>query len=154
MRQKVAEGAQRAGRDPSAVPFALYIRVCVDDDEDAARRARISLSDPWDFGFLAEMVEAWGFRMMQERGSFADRGEVARRWFDDEYAPVSEMLRSGDLIERGETDAEAYMRVAGQRYLLLRTHEWSDDVLDRLRRTDKRKQRRRLPPPRRRRRRI
>jgi len=121
---------------------------------DAARRARITLSDPWDFGFLAEMVEAWGFRMMQERGSFADRAEVARRWFDDEYAPVSEMLRSGDLIERGETDAEAYMRVAGQRYLLLRTHEWSDDVLERLRRTDKRKQRRRLPPQRRRRRRT
>ena len=122
---------------------------------DAPRRARIALSDPWDFGFLAEMVEAWGFRMMQERGSFADRAEVARRWFDDEYAPVSEMLRSGELIERGETDAEAYMRVAGQRYLLLRTHEWSDDVIERLRRSDnKRKQRRRLPPPRRRRRHI
>src|SRR3954453_13798578 len=70
---------------------------------DAERRRRIALSDPWDFGLLAEMVEAWGFRRMQERGSFADRAEVARRWFDDEYAPVSEMLRSGELIERGET---------------------------------------------------
>jgi hypothetical protein len=119
---------------------------------DAERRARIKLSDPWDFGLLAEMVEAWGFRMMQERGHFADRPEVARRWFDDEYAPVSEMLRAGDLIERGETDAEAYMRVAGQRYVLLRTHEWSDEVLDRLRRTDKK--RRRLPPRRRRARRV
>jgi hypothetical protein len=119
---------------------------------DAERRRAISLSDPWDFGLLAEMVEAWGFRMMQERGHFADRPEVARRWFDDEYAPVSEMLRSGDLIERGETDAEAYMRVAGQRYVLLRTHEWSDEVLDRLRRTDKK--RRRLPPRRRRARRV
>src|ERR1700754_2461720 len=114
---------------------------------DAERRERIKLSDPWDFGLLAEMVEAWGFRMMQERGHYADRPEVARRWFDDEYVPVSEMLRSGGLIERGETDAEAYMRVAGQRYLLLRTHEWADDVLDRLRRTDKK--RRRLPPRRR-----
>ncbi len=119
---------------------------------DAERRAAISLSDPWDFGFLAEMVEAWGFRMTQERGHFADRPEVARRWFDDEYAPVSEMLRTGDLVERGETDAEAYMRVAGQRYVLLRTHEWSDEVLDRLRRTDKK--RRRLPPRRRRARRV
>jgi hypothetical protein len=122
---------------------------------DAERRAAIKLSDPWDFGMLAEMVEAWGFRMMQERGHFADRPEVARRWFEDEYLPVSEMLRTGGLIERGETDAEAYMRVAGQRYLLLRTHEWSDDVIERLRRSDnKRKQRRRLPPPRRRRRHI
>src|SRR3954453_13204537 len=119
---------------------------------DAERRGKIVLSDPWDFGMLAEMVEAWGFRLMQERGHFADRPEVARRWFDDEYVPVSEMLRAGDLIERGETDAEAYMRVAGQRYVLLRTHEWSDEVLDRLRRTDKK--RRRLPPRRRRARRV
>src|SRR4051794_7477170 len=57
---------------------------------NAERRQRISLGDPWDFGHLAEMVEAWGFRMMQERGHFADRPEVARRWFDEEYTPVSE----------------------------------------------------------------
>lgn len=38
-RQRVAEGARAAGRDPSAVPFAQYIRVCVDEDADAARRA-------------------------------------------------------------------------------------------------------------------
>ena len=117
---------------------------------DRERRAKIALSDPWDFGMLAEMVEAWGFRMMQERGHYADRPEVARRWFDEEYTPVSEMLEAGGLIEREETPADAYMRVAGQRYLLLRTHEWSDEVLDRLRRTSKRNHR--LPPKRRRRR--
>jgi alkanesulfonate monooxygenase SsuD/methylene tetrahydromethanopterin reductase-like flavin-dependent oxidoreductase (luciferase family) len=39
MRQHVAEGAQRAGRDPAEVPFSQYIRVCIDADEDAARRA-------------------------------------------------------------------------------------------------------------------
>jgi alkanesulfonate monooxygenase SsuD/methylene tetrahydromethanopterin reductase-like flavin-dependent oxidoreductase (luciferase family) len=39
MRQYVAEGARRAGRDPVDVPFAQYIRVCCDHDEDAARRA-------------------------------------------------------------------------------------------------------------------
>src|SRR3954452_1831989 len=119
---------------------------------DAERRRRIALSDPWDFGLLAEMGESWGFRMMRGRGRFPARPEVPRRWFDDEYVPVSEMLRGGDLIERGETDAEAYMRVAGQRYVLLRTHEWSDEVLDRLRRSDKK--RRRLPPRRRRARRV
>jgi hypothetical protein len=118
---------------------------------DPERRAKIALSDPWDFGMLAEMVEAWGFRMMQERGHYADRPEVARRWFDEEYTPVSNMLESGGLTERGETPADAYMRVAGQRYLLLRTHEWSDEVLARLRRTEKRGGHR-LPPKRRRRR--
>ncbi len=115
-----------------------------------SQRERISLSDPWEFGWLAEMVEAWGFRMMQERGHFADRREVAARWFEQEYVPVSDMLEEGGLTERGETEAEAYMRLAGQRYLLLRTHEWSDDVVRRLRSDDKR----RRAPRRSRRRRI
>jgi alkanesulfonate monooxygenase SsuD/methylene tetrahydromethanopterin reductase-like flavin-dependent oxidoreductase (luciferase family) len=39
LREQVAEGARRAGRQPADVPFAQYIRVCVDEDEDAARRA-------------------------------------------------------------------------------------------------------------------
>jgi alkanesulfonate monooxygenase SsuD/methylene tetrahydromethanopterin reductase-like flavin-dependent oxidoreductase (luciferase family) len=39
MREYVADGARRAGRDPAEVPFALYIRVCIDEDEEAARRA-------------------------------------------------------------------------------------------------------------------
>jgi hypothetical protein len=116
---------------------------------NAEQRKRISLSDPWDFGWLAEMVEAWGFRMMQERGHFADRYEVAKRWFEHEYGPVSEMLEEGGLTERGETEAEAYMRLAGQRYLLLRTHEWSDEVVDRLR-GGRDKKGRRLPRRRRR----
>ena len=38
------------------------------------------------------------------------------------------MLREADLLGAG-TEAEAYMRVAEQRYRLLRTHEWSDEVL-------------------------
>jgi alkanesulfonate monooxygenase SsuD/methylene tetrahydromethanopterin reductase-like flavin-dependent oxidoreductase (luciferase family) len=38
-RERVADGARKAGRDPAAVRIAEYIRVCVDDDEDAARRA-------------------------------------------------------------------------------------------------------------------
>jgi alkanesulfonate monooxygenase SsuD/methylene tetrahydromethanopterin reductase-like flavin-dependent oxidoreductase (luciferase family) len=38
-RERVAEGARKAGRDPNAVEIVEYVRVCVDDDEDAARRA-------------------------------------------------------------------------------------------------------------------
>jgi alkanesulfonate monooxygenase SsuD/methylene tetrahydromethanopterin reductase-like flavin-dependent oxidoreductase (luciferase family) len=38
-RARVDEGAARAGRDPGAVPVAMYIRVCVDDDVAAARQA-------------------------------------------------------------------------------------------------------------------
>ena len=43
-----------------------------------------------------------------------------------------DMLREADLIGSG-TETEAYMRVAGLRYLLLRTHEWNDEVVERLR---------------------
>ncbi|TAK20454.1 MAG: LLM class flavin-dependent oxidoreductase [Chloroflexota bacterium] len=38
-RERIAEGARAAGRDPSAVPITQYIRVCVDEDVPAARRA-------------------------------------------------------------------------------------------------------------------
>jgi hypothetical protein len=42
------------------------------------------------------------------------------------------MLREADLLGRG-TETEAYMRVVTLRYLLLRTHEWDDEVIERLR---------------------
>jgi hypothetical protein len=109
-------------------------------------RPRLVVSDPWDYGVLAEAVEAWGFRAMQERHTFMDRGEVARHWYTDEYLPVTEMLRHGHLIAEGETETDAYLRVAADRYRVLRTHEWSDEVLDELRRSDiKRRRRRRAP---------
>jgi alkanesulfonate monooxygenase SsuD/methylene tetrahydromethanopterin reductase-like flavin-dependent oxidoreductase (luciferase family) len=38
-RELVANGARAAGRDPSEVAMIEYIRICVDDDVDAARRA-------------------------------------------------------------------------------------------------------------------
>jgi 5,10-methylenetetrahydromethanopterin reductase len=38
-RERVAEGAARAGRGPDDVPIVMYVRVCVDDDVAAARQA-------------------------------------------------------------------------------------------------------------------
>jgi alkanesulfonate monooxygenase SsuD/methylene tetrahydromethanopterin reductase-like flavin-dependent oxidoreductase (luciferase family) len=38
-RELVAAGARRAGREPGSVPLTMYIRVCIDDDLAAARRA-------------------------------------------------------------------------------------------------------------------
>jgi alkanesulfonate monooxygenase SsuD/methylene tetrahydromethanopterin reductase-like flavin-dependent oxidoreductase (luciferase family) len=37
-RERVSEGAEMAGRSPSEVTIGQYIRVCVDEDPDAARR--------------------------------------------------------------------------------------------------------------------
>ena len=42
------------------------------------------------------------------------------------------MLREADLIG-DQTEAEAYARIVSLRYLLLRTHDWDEDVLERLR---------------------
>ena len=38
-RERIDEGAARAGRDPGSVPMTMYIRVCIDDDVAAARQA-------------------------------------------------------------------------------------------------------------------
>jgi hypothetical protein len=95
-------------------------------------RDRIQLSDEWRYAALAEAVEAWGFRNIQQRGELLSRAEVAEAWFEDEYKPVVEMLREADLVRRG-TETEAYMRVAHLRYLILRTHDWDDAVIEAVR---------------------
>ncbi|HYI35972.1 MAG TPA: hypothetical protein VEX39_05180 [Thermoleophilaceae bacterium] len=94
--------------------------------------ARIELSDEWRYAGLAEGVEAWGFRAMQARQEPMTRDEVAQAWFDDEYVPVVEMLREADLLGQG-TETEAYIRVVTLRFLTLGTHEWTEEVLERLR---------------------
>jgi hypothetical protein len=94
--------------------------------------AQIVCTDPWGYAQLGEAVEAWGFRCMQDEHRFLDRAEVARRWFSDEYTPVVRMLRTADLIG-SQTEAEAYMCIAGERYRLIRSHEWNDEVIERLR---------------------
>lgn len=93
---------------------------------------RIQLAKGFDYGILAEGVEAWGFRAMQARGKFLDREQVAELWFREEYAPVTRMMREADLCGRG-SETEAYLRVVSLRYLLLRTHDWDDEVIERLR---------------------
>lgn len=99
----------------------------------AGARERIRLSSGSWYAGLAEGVEAWGFRAMQQDGEFMRRGEVARAWFEEEYLPVVELLRDADLIAERATETEAYIRVTSLRYLLLRTHDWDEEVLERLR---------------------
>jgi hypothetical protein len=97
-------------------------------------RGRIRLSDEWRYAALAEAVEAWAFRASQTRQEALSRQEAAELWFRDEYVPVVEMLREAELIPKNVTDTEAYMKVAHLRYLLLRTHDWDDAVIDAIRR--------------------
>ncbi|MDX6727482.1 MAG: hypothetical protein QOK49_2287 [Baekduia sp.] len=95
-------------------------------------RERVRPSDPWAFADLAENIEAWGWRWTQEHNEVMNRRQLARRWYEEEYVPVVTMLRDAGMLGRG-TEADAYLRVGADRYRLLRTHEWSEDVLARLR---------------------
>ena len=114
----VMKSYQRLFMDRVPLPEAAY--------------AKLACTDPWSYAELGENVEAWGFRCMQAERQYLDRDQIARRWFTEEFTPVVRMLRAADLVGPG-TDAEAYMRVASQRYRLMRTHEWNDEVIERLR---------------------
>jgi hypothetical protein len=98
----------------------------------AVAMAKIIVTDPWSYAELGEAVEAWGYRRMQDTGQFSDRAETARHWFAEEYQPVVRMMRDADLIGQ-RTEAEAYLRVATERYRLILAHEWSDEIVERLR---------------------
>ena len=100
----------------------------------AERAARIVLPNPWKYAELAENVEAWGFRTMQAERAFLPREDVADRWFTTEYEPVVAAARAVGLAPN-HTDAELYVWIAADRYRLIRRHEWSDDVFERVRET-------------------
>ncbi|MGH2990303.1 MAG: chromosome partitioning protein ParB [Solirubrobacterales bacterium] len=123
-----------AGLDLADLPLKSHERVFYERVPlPPAARSRIQLSDPWDYANLAEGVEAWGFRAMQGTGEFMTRQEVADAWFREDYEPIVATLRDEGMIgEASET--EAYMRVVADRYLLMRTHDWDERVLERLQR--------------------
>lgn len=96
-------------------------------------RDKIELADPWAYAELGEGVEAWGARFMHHEGKYFDREQIAERWYTEEYRPVVRMIEQAELLGSG-TQTEAYMRIARERYRLMRTHEWNDEVINRLRR--------------------
>jgi hypothetical protein len=94
-------------------------------------RPEIVVNDPFDYARLAQHIEAWGFRMIQDRQEPIGRRELAFQWLETEYRPVVAMLREADLIG-DRTDTEAYLQISAERYRLLRTHRWDEDVIARL----------------------
>jgi hypothetical protein len=97
----------------------------------AALRDRIQLSDEWRYAQLATLIEAWGLRASHDREQLLSRAEIAEAWFREEYEPVVEVLSEAGIGGAG-TETERYLRIATLRYLLLQTHEWTDDVVERL----------------------
>ena len=85
-RERIAEGAAKAGRDPSEINVAEYIRICVDDDVDAAR---IALAK-------ATMGYALGASVPTERErQLGYRAHFERMGFTDELASLDEMRKKG-----------------------------------------------------------
>ncbi len=117
---------------PSDLPLKSHERVFFERVPlPPQARGKIVLSNPWDYAVLAEGVEAWGFRAMQEHGELHDRRDTAALWLEHEYEPVVAMLREADLIKEC-TETEAYMKIVTDRYRLLRTHRWDDEILQRV----------------------
>ena len=95
-REIVAEGARSAGRDPSEVAIIEYIRICVDDDEDAARRAYVKA--------------LMGYAMARPGVSkeLGYRGHFARMGFDEQLTELEERRDRGapddELVENFPVD--------------------------------------------------
>lgn len=73
-RERIAGGAARMGRDPSGIKVVEYIRVCVDDDEDTARRALAKATMGYALGATVptERERQLGYRAHFERMGFAN----------------------------------------------------------------------------------
>ncbi|HEV8151838.1 MAG TPA: hypothetical protein VGP78_02850, partial [Solirubrobacteraceae bacterium] len=94
-------------------------------------RDRIELKDEWRYAQLANHVESWGLRASYARERLMSRAEIAEAWFRDEYEPVVQVLAEAGIGGEG-TDTERYLRITTLRYLLLQTHDWTDEVVERL----------------------
>jgi len=118
MQPHIAEGAKKAERAASEVPFALYIRVCIDEDEDAARRAFASNmlgyamarpGQPKDAGYRAHFARM-GFEELlshleQRRDSGASLHELA------DLVPAELLLKVG-YFGRPHGAAQALRKLA------------------------------------------
>jgi alkanesulfonate monooxygenase SsuD/methylene tetrahydromethanopterin reductase-like flavin-dependent oxidoreductase (luciferase family) len=118
MRRHVAEAARNAGRDPSEVPFALYIRVCIDEDEDAARRAFASqvlgyaLARPGvskDVGYRAHFGRMGFEEVLTQLEARRDAGEAVAQLVD---GVPTELLQKVGYFGRASGAAAALRRLS------------------------------------------
>ena len=91
-RERVAVGALAAGRDPRDIRIHQYIRVCVDPDISAARRA------------LAKMVLSYAMNRPDGDQTKGYRGHFARMGFDATLTAL-ERMRARGMDDDGLADA-------------------------------------------------
>jgi alkanesulfonate monooxygenase SsuD/methylene tetrahydromethanopterin reductase-like flavin-dependent oxidoreductase (luciferase family) len=83
----VAQGAARAGRDPAEVPLTMYIRVCVDDDLDAARAA------------LGRQVLGYAMAMPSAPSTAGYRGLFTEMGFDEVLTELEARRDAGEPMD-------------------------------------------------------
>ncbi len=93
-------------------------------------RAAVAVDTPALYGEIAETVEAWATRAMHAEGAYMDKDTMARRWYEEEFRPVVDLIEEAGVRGPTERPAEAYLRVACERYTLIRDHEWSAEIMD------------------------
>jgi alkanesulfonate monooxygenase SsuD/methylene tetrahydromethanopterin reductase-like flavin-dependent oxidoreductase (luciferase family) len=128
LRHELAEGASRARRDPATVPIAQYIRVCVDEDETAARRA------------FTENMLSYAMARPGQRKDQGYRAHFARMGFDAVLSELEARNAAGtpvsDLLD--EVPSELLLRVgyfgkpAGAADALRRLSRGLDEAMVRL----------------------
>ena len=120
-RERIAEGAAKAGRDPSEINVAEYIRICVDDDVDAARIALAKATMGYALGASVptERERQLGYRAHFERMGFADElaslDEMRKKGASrDDVAEAfpAEILQSVGYFGKADGAAAAFARLA------------------------------------------
>jgi 5,10-methylenetetrahydromethanopterin reductase len=127
-RQQVAEGAKRSGRNPADVNIMQYIRICVDEDEDLARRAYTKAT----LGYALARPGA-----SKEHGY---RGHFGRMGFEDVLSELEAMRDRGEsedaIIEAFPRDlllkVGYYGKPAGAREAFLRVGAGLDTAVVRV----------------------
>ncbi|MCK5890223.1 MAG: hypothetical protein P1U38_03055 [Aeromicrobium sp.] len=102
-------------------------------------RAAVAVDHPVQYGEIAENVEAWATRRMHAEGAYMDRETMARRWYEEEYCPVVELIEEAGVRGPHERPTEAYLRIACERYTLIRDHEWSAEIMEQVGKGKRRK---------------
>lgn len=101
-------------------------------------RAAVAVNEPVVYGEIAEAAEAWATRTMHAEGAYMDRETMAARWYAEEFRPVVDMIEEAGVRGADERPAEAYVRVARERYRLIREHEWNAEVLQSIKKNRRR----------------
>jgi alkanesulfonate monooxygenase SsuD/methylene tetrahydromethanopterin reductase-like flavin-dependent oxidoreductase (luciferase family) len=120
-RERIAEGAAQVGRDPARVKVVEYIRVCVDEDVDTARRAFARSTMGYALGPKVPTAREreLGYRAHFERMRFAEElamldrmRERGARWNEVADAFPTELLQQIGYYGASDGAAEAFRRLA------------------------------------------